>query len=76
MNSIASIIIYNGSVFTVNKSDDMAEAVAIYGNKILAVGKNDDIMAFKGPDTQLIDAKGASVTPGFIDAHQHVIRII
>ena len=73
MNSIADIIIYNGSVFTVNKNDDMAEAVAICGNKILAVGKNDDIMALKGSDTQLIDARGASVAPGFIDAHYHVI---
>ena len=73
MNNIADIIIYNGSVFTVNKNDDMAEAVAICGNKILAVGKNDDILALKGEGTKLIDAKGASVTPGFIDAHQHVI---
>lgn len=73
MNNHADIIIYNGSVFTVNSNDDMAEAVAIKGNKILYVGSNDDVLKYKGNDTRLIDAEGASVTPGFIDAHQHFL---
>ena len=69
---LADIIIRNGRVLTVNQNNEIAEAVAIWGNQILAVGTNAELEAYQGPDTQVIDAEGKSVLPGFIDSHIHV----
>ena len=51
----------------------MAQAVAVHGGRILAVGTDQEILAYQGPETRIIDAGGASVVPGFIDAHQHFL---
>ncbi len=69
---LADIIIRNGRVLTVNQNNEIAEAVAIRGNQILAVGTNAELEAYQGPDTQVIDAEGKSVLPGFIDSHIHM----
>ena len=42
------------------------------GDRILAVGSSDDLDAIAGPATQVIDAGGATVVPGFIDTHAHL----
>ena len=69
---LADIIIQNGRVLTVNQSNEIAEAVAIRGNQILAVGSSSEMEEYLGPDTQVIDAEGKSVLPGFVDVHIHV----
>ncbi len=48
-----------------------ATAVAVKGQHILAVGSDDDVLGLKGPNTTVIEARGQTVTPGFIDAHSH-----
>lgn len=65
------LIIHNAKVWTVDPERPMADALAIAGNRILAVGKGAELLARKGPSTQTMDAKGAMVLPGFIDAHTH-----
>jgi predicted amidohydrolase YtcJ len=66
------LIIINGKVFTVDRENPMAEAVAISGETILAVGSNKEIMKFvETGKTKVIDAKGRLVLPGFNDAHVH-----
>lgn len=46
-------------------------AIAIAGAEILAVGTDDEMRALATPATELIDAQGAAVLPGFHDAHIH-----
>lgn len=69
---IADLIIINANIFTVDKDNPRAEAVAIGGETILAIGKLTDILEFaeKGK-TEIIDARGRLVMPGFNDAHVH-----
>ncbi|NOY58292.1 MAG: amidohydrolase, partial [Calditrichaeota bacterium] len=69
----ADIAIINAKVWTVDKSNPLAEAVAIEGNKIAAVGRQEDIEPFIGKDTEVINAQGKLVLPGFNDAHLHFI---
>lgn len=45
-------------------------SVIIAGNKIEAVGKADEVEVPKG--SEIIDGKGLSVLPGFIDSHFHL----
>jgi predicted amidohydrolase YtcJ len=69
---IADIIIHNSVVLTMNDLQLRAEAVAIVGNAIARVGNNADIMTLAGPNTRMIDARGATVLPGFIESHMHL----
>lgn len=51
-------------------------AVAVHDGKILFVGCDKDVMAFKGPDTEMIDLEKKTLLPGFIDAHTHMIPLM
>lgn len=67
----ADLIVTGGKIYTMNSSQPRAEALAIRGDRLLAVGSNDDILAYATAATKRIDARGLTITPGFIDAHSH-----
>jgi predicted amidohydrolase YtcJ len=69
---IASLLLVNGRVYTVDPARPWAEAVAIAGDRILAVGTSAELRRLAGPDTRVIDLRGQFVTPGFNDAHVHI----
>ena len=48
-------------------------AMLIRGGKIEAVGSRSEIEARLPKDSQIIDAEGRVVTPGFVDAHTHLV---
>jgi hypothetical protein len=48
-----------------------AEALAVIGERIVAVGSSAEISAWRGPRTELLDAAGRRVLPGFNDSHVH-----
>jgi predicted amidohydrolase YtcJ len=64
------LIVHNARVHTVDAAMPKAEAFAVRAGRFVAVGSN-DIKSLAGKKTQLYDAKGMMVTPGFIDAHNH-----
>ncbi len=65
----ADIIIHNGALITFDEAQ--GDALAIEGGKIVAVG-GAEVMALAGPETRVINAKGGTVLPGFIDSHVHL----
>jgi len=68
----ASLVIRNAKIFTVDKDNPRAGAVAVSGEKIIAVTSNEAIEPYIGKrTTTVIDAKGRLVIPGFNDAHIH-----
>jgi predicted amidohydrolase YtcJ len=67
----ADMILHHGFVWTVDDAKPRAEAIALRGDRIIKVGGNEEVQALKGERTQLIDLKGAFVTPGFNDNHVH-----
>src|SRR5438105_3811957 len=67
----ADLVIINAKVHTMDRSQPIAEAVAVLGNRIIAIGSNDEIKKLAGANTKVIDAKGRLVLPGFNDAHVH-----
>lgn len=67
----ADLVIRNARVWTVDPALPRAEAVAVVGNRIAAVGTEAEIRLWVGEATRVLDARGASVLPGFIDAHVH-----
>ncbi|MEO0771618.1 MAG: amidohydrolase family protein, partial [Pseudomonadota bacterium] len=65
----ADIIIHSGELMTFDEAH--GDALAIEGGKIVAVG-GAEVMDLAGPETRVIDAKGGTVLPGFIDSHVHL----
>ena len=68
----ADLIVINGHVLTMDDDNAATEAVAVKDGAIMAVGSRASIEELKGPATKVIDAKGGSVVPGFIEAHMHL----
>ena len=62
------LIVHNARVHTVDASLPKAEALAVRAGRFVAVGGN-DVKSLAGKKTQLFDAKGMMVVPGFIDTH-------
>ena len=64
-------MLINAEVHTMSASRPRAEAIAWREGKILAVGTQQEVSLLAGPDAHSVDAMGAAVLPGFIDAHHH-----
>ena len=69
----ADVIIKNGNIITMSRTQQRVQSLAIKFGRIIATGTNEDIENLAGPDTQTIDASGQTVIPGLNDAHCHVL---
>lgn len=67
----ADLIIKGANLLTMDPGIASATAIAVRGQHILAVGNDDDVSNLKGANTEVVDGRGQTVTPGFIDAHSH-----
>ena len=66
----ADLVIRNASLVNVNSREILEhQEIAVKGDRIATVGSVEQTI---GPDTELLDAKGKWVSPGFIDGHVHV----
>lgn len=68
----ANLIVTNATIWTGNKNQPLAEALAVSGDTILAIGSMEEVMALKGANTIISDQNGKFITPGFIDSHVHL----
>jgi predicted amidohydrolase YtcJ len=67
----ADLIVTHADIYTVDRHHPKAEAVAVIAERIVAVGSTAEIDAWRGPHTQVIDAHGKLLLPGFNDSHVH-----
>lgn len=66
------LIVTDARVYTVDERLPTAEAFAVKDGRFVAVGAGDEIRNLAAPGrTEILDAGGATVVPGFIDAHSH-----
>lgn len=71
-----TIILYlNGDIYTMDAGRPRAEAMAIdeASGRILAVGSNDEVRRSGGQHSEIVDLRGRTVLPGFIDSHIHLL---
>ncbi len=68
----ADLIVKNARVLTMDRANPNARAVAITAGRISAVGDDAAVMALAGPQTRVIDAKGRTLLPGFVESHLHL----
>ncbi len=66
-----SKLFYNANIITVDEKQPKAQALFVKEGKIVAVGSNDEIKALKESDSEMIDLKGKTMIPSFVDGHSH-----
>lgn len=71
----ATLILYNGRLFTADSTRPAATAIAMRGDTILYVGDDAAARALAGPQTELLDLQGAFAMPGFIEGHGHFLGL-
>ena len=71
----ADVIYFGGDIVTMHDAQPTAEAVAARDGKILAVGAQADVMQRQGGSTRVVDLRGRTLLPGFIDGHGHVSMV-
>ncbi len=66
-------ILLNGRILTVDNDFSTVEAVAIQQGEIVATGSNDEISDLATGRTKVDDLGGATVLPGLLDPHNHML---
>jgi enamidase len=69
----ADIILVGAKVVTADPSQPVAEAIALAGDRIRAVGSIEEIRRLAGVRTRSINLQGATILPGLIDGHVHLL---
>ena len=69
----ATLLVAGGDVVTMNAAREVlvGGTVAVAGDVIAAVGSSTEL-AGRYPEAEVIDAAGCVVTPGMVNAHQHL----
>lgn len=72
-------LLFNGKIYTMNSTDDIAEAILINNEFIEKVGTEKEITAYlnenKFESYERIDLKGKVLLPGMIDTHTHFFEV-
>ena len=67
----ATMIIKGGDIYTVDTNQPTVEAVAVLDGRIVAMGDESEMNNYADEKTEIIDATGSFVMPGFIEGHGH-----
>ncbi len=65
-------VFYNGKIYTLDKNNNVIEAIAVKDGKIIDMGSSNEIKEKYGSD-KAIDLKGKTVIPGFIESEGSLV---
>ncbi len=70
----ATTLYTNGRVLTLDTRTPRAEAVLVRGRRVAAYGAAADLERVAGPGALRVDLGGATLLPGLIDTHPHLLH--
>ncbi len=70
----ADLIVVNAKIYTGNRAQPEASALAVKKGRIYSVGSDAEILSLRNAQTELIDARKRRLIPGIVDAHTHVLN--
>ncbi|WP_432510958.1 amidohydrolase [Kineococcus sp. SYSU DK001] len=65
-------LIFTGGAVLTMEGSRTASALAVANGKVLAVG-GEEVLAARGPRTDVVDLAGGALLPGFQDSHVHAL---
>jgi predicted amidohydrolase YtcJ len=66
------IILHNGRVNTLDGAGTVYSAVGASNGIVAALGTDEELRQWMAPKTEVIDLKGTTMFPGFMEAHNHL----
>lgn len=70
----SDLIVFNGRIRTLDGPVDtnrLVTAMVIHNGRIKYVGTDDNALRWNSPEAEVVDLKGLTVLPGFIESHAH-----
>ena len=71
----ADLVLLDARILTVDSAFRTATALAVRDGRFAAVGSNAEVRRHVGPNTRVIEGRGRTVVPGFIDTHVHALDV-
>jgi predicted amidohydrolase YtcJ len=71
----ADLVLVDARILTVDKAFSTATALAVKDGRFVAVGSTAEVRRHIGPSTRVIEGRGRTVVPGFIDTHVHALDV-
>lgn len=71
----ADLLITGGTIYTVNEAQPVVEAVVVNADTIVFAGSEKEAREWVGENTRVIDLKGYTMIPGFIEGHGHFMGV-
>jgi predicted amidohydrolase YtcJ len=67
------VFIHNANIYLFDEHDTTADSILIEGGRIQAVGPEHQVRS-RGSEGESLDARGATILPGLIDTHPHLLH--
>src|SRR5437773_8143259 len=67
----ADLVLKGATILTMDAQDSVAHSVAVKHGRIVGVGTDADVEGLIGRGTHVLDCRGKTIVPGFIDSHTH-----
>ncbi|MEM9292628.1 MAG: amidohydrolase [Acidobacteriota bacterium] len=71
----ASLLLRNGRFYTVSTPAIVDGSMVVQNGRIAFLGATEEALRWAGPQTQILELEGRAVTPGWIDAHSHLLNL-
>lgn len=68
----ADLIFRQGVFYPVEPAESVQGSLAVKDGRIVYLGADEGAEELRGPDTEVVELAGRTVTPGLIDAHSHL----
>ena len=71
----ADLVIHNGTIYTLDEKQPTVDMVAVSDGRITYTGQADRLDRWIGPQTNVLNLQGKTMTPGFIESHGHILYL-
>lgn len=73
--TMTATVYVGGRVLVCDGATPDAEALVVRAGRVAGVGTRDAMTRLAGPGAEPVDVRGATILPGLVDTHPHVLHI-
>jgi predicted amidohydrolase YtcJ len=70
----ATTLIHNAKIYCFDEGDSTADSILIQAGRVATIGRHSDLISLTDGATETLDLRGATVLPGLIDTHPHLLH--
>ena len=71
----ADLVLRHGRFYPVSEPGPVEGSLAVRDGRILRLGADAEVMTLADAGTEILELEGRTVTPGFVDAHSHLVGL-